>query len=379
LSGQSCQYNRIPDGFVNMMAPLKRPAASQDASPYKKRASSVDYDAGHAGLMQRIQDGIWNSSAPPLVKDMLNISMDYSLGVEKNSRHKFQEEVVDMIAAILGDEEKKMRQEIDDANGAVEKCVTEEASQAAVITAAKAAASALWEALATTQVDFATAEKAVQDKMQACNHAEHELNAIKDEVNRATHEQSKLNTAAADVIKPVKDGEGISKDLLDSFIELCTILACDAGMVQAIPAAFGNTAEKRGGFDKVVIEHVEKFVVEKLAVQEDNVGKIKLEMSAREAKAEAAKAELQQSIQQKESLESEVAHSDKVAKIADSDVRAAVKTLKALRLQRESLSATAEVAKAQLETFHDGALAAFKQLMEHICVPPVQHASVTED
>jgi len=77
-------------------------------------------------------------------------------------------------------------------------------------------------------------------------------------------------------------------------------------------------------------------------------------------------------------LESEVAHADKVAKIADSDVRAAVKTLKGLRLQRESLNATAEAAKAQLETFREGGLAALKQLTEYTSAPPVQHARLTE-
>jgi len=77
-------------------------------------------------------------------------------------------------------------------------------------------------------------------------------------------------------------------------------------------------------------------------------------------------------------LESEVAHADKVAKIADSDVRAAVKTLKGLRLQRESLNATAEATKAQLDTFREGALAALEQLMEYTNAPPAQHASVAE-
>jgi len=271
---------------------------------------------------------------------------------------------VETIASILGDEEKKMIQQFEDAKEAVAKCDTEEASQAAVVTAAKEAANAKVEALATTQVDLATAEKAVEDKTQACKDAEHELNTIKNEINGATQQQSKLNAAVAGVIKPAKGGESIPKDHLDSFAGLCTVLACDAGMVQAIPSAFGKTAENRGGFDKVVIEHVEKFIEDKLAVQQDHITKSEIEMSARETKVEAAKAELQQSTQKKESLESEVAQADNMAKQADSDVRAAVKTLKGLGPQRQSLNATAEVAKAQLDTFRDGALAAFKQLME---------------
>lgn len=364
------------------MAPSKRSvtsAALQDVTSYKKHASCVEYDAGHAGLIQRVRDAISNSGAPAVVKDMINISIDYSLAVEKKSRHKFQEEVVETIATILSDEEEKLVQGIEDIKDAVEKSDLEEASQTAIVDSAKAAASAKTETLATIQVDLATAEEAVEDKMQACNDAEHELNAIKDEVTGATHRQNKLNAAVADVIKPAKDGECISKDLLDSFIELCTALACDAGMVQAISSAFGTPAEKRSGFDKVVIEHVEKFIADKQATQQDEVSKREVEMSDREAKLEAVKAELQQRIQKKESLESEVEQADKVAKQADFDVRAAVKTLKGLGPQRKSLHTSAEAAHAQLEAFREGALAAFKQLMEYSSTPPVQHASVTQN
>jgi len=88
---------------------------------YKKHASCVEYDAGHAGLIQRVRDAISNSGAPAVVKDMINISIDYSLAVEKKSRHKFQEEVVETIATILSDEEEKLVQGIEDIKDAVEK------------------------------------------------------------------------------------------------------------------------------------------------------------------------------------------------------------------------------------------------------------------
>jgi len=362
-----------------MMAPLKRPAAVQDVSPYKKHASSVKYDEGDAGLMQCIQDAISNSGAPQVVKDMLNNSMDHSLGIETDSRHKYQQDVVAMVESVLGDEEKKMVQELEDTKGAVEDCDIEEAAQTAIVDHVKEVASAKAEALAATQVNLANAEEVVKDKRQACNNAESELNAIKDGVNEAIHKQSKLDAAVTDVINPSKNGEGISQVLLDSFIELCTALACDAGMVQAIPSAFGKAAETLGDFDKIVIEHVEKFIKDKLAAQQGDVTKSETEMSVREAKLDAAKAELQQCIQKKESLESEVAQAGKLAKEADSDVLAAVKTLKGLGPQRKSLIATTEAATAKLETFREGALTAFNQLMEPRGATPVQHASVTED
>jgi len=83
LNPQSRQRKWSPDSFVNIMAPLKRPAASQDVTPRKKHASPVKQDAGPAGLMQVVRDAVSNSSAPPVVKEMLNISMDYSLGIAK--------------------------------------------------------------------------------------------------------------------------------------------------------------------------------------------------------------------------------------------------------------------------------------------------------
>jgi len=95
------------------------------------------HDAAPVRLMQRVHRAITTSSAPDTVKEMLKTLMDDSLGVVKDSRHKFQEEVCQMIESVLLDEDKKLEHVVQEAQDHVEKVAAGKAVQSADIEGAR--------------------------------------------------------------------------------------------------------------------------------------------------------------------------------------------------------------------------------------------------
>jgi len=362
---------------VGHMAPLKRPAASQQGSSQKKQATMLKEDVAPVRLMQKVSRAISTSSLPHSVKELLTVTMDDSLGAFKESRHRFQEELVQMIESVLLDEEKKLEQISEDTQKAAHRCDVEKVSQAAVLQVAQDNAEEKKQELNAKQAELATTEKDIEAKMHACKAAEHDFSMLKNEIDVATQTKEKLEAALADVVKPTKDGQEISKDTLNSFVALCTAVKCDPSLLTPLPAAFGKAAGELGPFDLVVIQQVEEFIAAQIALHKESVSQSEAKVSATQAKLEAVKEELQQFMNVKESVEADAKSAAAITEQAACNVQEEMKTLKKLEVEKESADATAEAAKAQHEKFREGTLAAFKQLAERNRAPAQEPAIVT--
>jgi len=373
------------------MAPLKRPAASEQVTSPKKRATMLTDDAapkkhatmlkdnaGPVHLMQGVSLAVSASSVPQTVKEMLIVSMNESLGVDKESRHGLQGEVVHMIESVLLDEEKKLEQMVQDTQKAFQESNSAKVSQGALLEVFQSTAEEKTQELNAKQADLATAEKDIEAKVNACKVAEQSLSTLKSETNVAAQTKEKLEAALADVVKPTKDGQEVSKDILNSFVALCTTLKCDQAMLTSLPVAFGKSAGELGSFDRLVLQHAEDFIVAQVALHKESVSQSEADVSAIQAKLEAAKEELQHCMNVKDSLEVDVKSAELMTEQAAANVQAEIKTLKNLELETKSADTAAEAAKVQLETFREGALAAFKQLVERSSAPAQEPAMVTD-
>jgi len=339
----------------------------------------LKHDAAPIRLMQRVHRAIYTSGAPHAVKQMLNTLMDDSLGVVKDSRHQFQEEVCQMIESVLLDEDKNLEHMVQEAQEDVEKAAAGKAVQRADIEGAQAAAETQKQKLTAKQAELATEEQNVQAKVQICKAAQQDLDVIKNEVDAATRTQWKLEAALTDVVQSTKDGHAVSKDVLDSFIALCTAVKCDPSMLTSLQAAFGKAAGEVGPFDRIVIEQVREFLNAQVAVQKDVVVQSEAKISAAQATLAAANDELQGCIRGKESLESEVKSVELLKKQTAADVQAVTKKMKELESELESAAARAEEATAQLAKFREGALAACKQLAERSSASALKPTTVTQE
>jgi len=363
---------------VGHMAPIKRPAASQQGSSQKKQATTLEEEVAPVRLMQKVIRAISTSSLPHSVKELLTVSMDDSLGAVNESRHRFQEELVQMIESVLLDEEKKLEQMFQDTEEAVHKCDIEKVTQSAVLEVAQGNAEEKKQELNAKQAELATTERDIEAKVHACNAAEHDFSVLKNEIDVITQTKEKLEAALADVIKPTKDGQGISKDILNSLVALCTAVKCDPSLLTSLPAAFGKAAGELGHFDVVVIKQVEEFIAAQVALHKESMSQTEAKVSATQAKLEAVKEELQQCMNVKESFEAEAKSAAAMTEQAALNVQAEMKTLKSLEVERKSADATAEAAKAKLEMFREGTLAAFKQLAERNRAPAQESAVLTD-
>jgi len=323
-------------------------------------------------LMDSIRSGISASSAPDTVKKMLNMSMGDSLGVAKDWRHKFQEEVVQMIGSVLVDEEEKMEEALLEAKQVCETFDVEKASQTLALENAKASLKAKKEALASKKKQFVAFDQNIEAKEQACNTTLHDIMLLKSELDGAARAHGKLEEALAHVVKTGKDAEKVPNDVVNSLVALCQALNCEPSMVSSLPIAFEKVVEERCDFDHVVVEQVEGFLVMKEAAQRDIIARSQAEVSTTEAKLDVAREELQQSIKGKQLLESDVKSGEVDSKQAADNVRATTKALRELDLKRKSADAAMESAKVRLDQFREGALAAYKLLMNHSCPPAVQ-------
>jgi len=373
------------------MAPLKRPAASQQVPSPKKRVTMLTDDAapnqhatmlkdnaGPVHLMQEVSLAVSASSVPQTVKEMLTVSMNESLGVDKESRHGLQGEVVHMIESVLLDEEKKLEQMAQDTQKAFQESNISKVSQSALLEVFQSTAEEKTQELNAKQADLATAEKDIEAKVNACKVAEQSLSTLKSETNVAAQTKEKLEAALADVVKPTKDGQEVSKDVLKSFVALCATLKCDPAMLTSLPIAFGKSAGELGSFDRLVLQHAEDFIVAQFSLHNQSVSQSEAEVSAIQAKLEAAKGELQQCMNAKDLLEADVKSAELMTEQAAANVQAEIKTLKSLESETKSADTAAEAAKVQLEKFREGALAAFKQLVERSSARAQEPAIVTD-
>jgi len=336
-------------------------------------------DAAPVRVMQCVHRAISNSGAPHAVKEMLKTLMEDSLGVVKDSRHKFQEEVCQMIESVLLDEDKKLEHMVQEAQEDVEKCVAGKVAQNADIEAAQAAAETQKHTLTAKQAELASAEQDVEGKVQICKVAQEELDKLKKEVNVAVQTQEKLEAALTGVVQSTKDGQAVSKDVLDSFIALCTAVKCDPSMLTSLSAVLGKPAGELGPFDRIVIEQLEEIITAQVVVHKEVVVQNEAKISATQSKLDTANDELQRCLRGKESLESEVKSIEILTKQTAADVQSAKKKMKELDSERESADARAEVAKARVAKFREGALAACKQLLERSSVSAKKPTTVTEE
>jgi len=151
---------------------------TDDAAP-NQHATMLKDNAGPVHLMQEVSLAVSASSVPQTVKEMLIVSMNESLGVDKESRHGLQGEVVHMIESVLLDEEKKLEQMVQDTQKAFQESNSAKVSQGALLEVFQSTAEEKTQELNAKQADLATAEKDIEAKVNACKVAEQSLSTLR--------------------------------------------------------------------------------------------------------------------------------------------------------------------------------------------------------
>lgn len=357
----------------------KRPAVAQDAAPKPKGS------AREAKANQKLCDVVAaallaSSDYPGHVVEMLGASLPGCIGVPKEKRHQFQEEVAGMVGEVLGKSEERLKASL---AAEEEKLAAVTGQQAELEAAAKAAADELSAKEEASQAASATAQEAargVADAQKALTAAETKKVEGTVKFQSTEARKAKLASALKDAYLPLKEGTCESaKEALAQVMSAGKDFGFDPTLLGAFPSAAPKAPADRGNFDNLVIQQLESeferctsALEETIAALEPAAKELQAEVEAKAAELEKAKTSEQDC---KTALEAaQAAHTEALAA-----KRAASKALGQCAPELKQAGTELEKAKASLEEFRQGPLDAYKALLERTLLAPEPAAKPEAD
>jgi len=350
------------------MAPkksLKRPAAA-DAGASKKVArdqcSEVADALQDAELPKTVLSGLFNKT---VLKDCL--------GVPKEDRHPFQEQVIQMITEVMESIESGMKSKIEAAEKALAESDTAKAAKEAAektaeetVTTKKAEA----EAAKTAASEAAEAAKAAKAALATATSEQKSGDA---ELDAAIAKKEKLVSAKDGTYGAFKAGT-MEEDKKDAgLIELVALgkeFGMDGTLLTSLPSALKKAPDARGTFDQMVCTTVEQTLDKNIASLAETITSgepAKAERASKVAAAttasEAAEAE---SVAKKEASTTATS----ALKEAEAALKAAVKEVKGHGPLTKELQKSLKADQAALEDFVGGPKEAFTSLLAYTLIVP---------
>lgn len=335
------------------------------ASPVgKKRKQNTD---PNTKLLHNVLDGIKAADVPSMIRDLLVEALPLSLGVNKEERHRFQAEVVEMVGNVLTTQDASFLETVNKVLAKIDEAEHEKSTKEVDLKAVEAALEAKNSETQTAKyslADYASIHKAAKGAVAAAQIAQEEA---ADTYKEATTKKTLLETAFREQGQPLTEA-GVEEDQRNAIVN--TLMATlskfdfDTSMLTALPTALKKPPSARGEFDELVVTQFKEEVrmrveaLEETLQSGDAVARERiaaLEVAERECtKALEVLKSKAQSFKQAESAR-EACHSSIVE--AKNDLNRRTSELRKRARERDS-------AQAELELFRDGPLAAFEKLRE---------------
>lgn len=351
------------------MAPIKRPATSAFAVPAAKKHHCAS-KAKLAAIAKALKG---TDTYPHSVLTMLSQHIDLSLGAAKEERHEYQARFVEMIGEVLSSIQKKLDDQISEAEGKVAQADGEKELRETRVTEATAAIGAAAETLKAAETVAHEASAKHHDAQKTLAAAKHEQKQGDASLDAAATKKEKLELVASESLEPVKNGT-LEADKVKAAIASITKagkeFSFDNALVTSFASALSKPAAERGTFDAVVIEqleaefkkHIDGFATqlsEGAAGREERASKVAHAASEHEAAVETQKA-----------ADAALDAARKQSKEADLAQKAAIKLLKQFGPEMKNIQASLNELKETRAEFQAGVLADYKELAERSIQPP---------
>jgi len=350
---------------------MKRPAASPIAG-VAKRPAAGGIVLGRCSVISKAL--LQAAGFPQTVLQVLSVSVPQSLGLPREQRHEFQEQVAAMVGEVLRNEEASTQLQVETAAAKLQgltaesgpreiteqAAATEVATQTRVAQVAKTAVEERVAALkaAKARLVSATAEQKSDDR----------------EFDILVGKRAKLAAFRSDALGPLREGTLAAEKTQDTIAALVSLgkeLSFDSTLLSAAPRALPKPPSERGSFDTMVFHQVECEFSKRMSELDEMIAKGELAKNERAAKVDMAASEVMSMTEAEEASRAEL----EAANTALRDARAAwSRSAKALRnLGPEVKQAEVELqcARTALEDMRQGPLEAFKELLNYTVVPPV--------
>jgi chromosome segregation ATPase len=295
-----------------------------------------------------------------------------SLGVYKDERHKYQEEIVNMVGDSLTQYEASMNQKINDAKVQVDGAAAEKTRRTnaceeaeAAVTKAKAHVEECQGAVATAEAAVAEAEKALKGTKDLQKEGDKEYNAL-----------VKKKTKVEEALKAL---EGAMENKTDAgSMKLITGVGkefhIDSTMLSTLPHTLKKNKAARGEFDAVILaqfsEALKKIIAEQ-AVGVDAAAPASAQRQGAVDTAKNAKDAAEEGLKAKEAALSEAREA---AKGKQADAKSAKAADHNYIRDMKAIMDGFDDAKKDLEEFKNGPLQLFVELRDKVTPPPEPEA-----
>jgi len=343
---------------------MKRPSADEVSKPLKSRRSTGNPNkAKLTSVTAALKE---TDTLPGTVIEMLAGMSEHCLLTSKDERHEYQNSVIDMVSEALLGIQSALSQGVKDADAIVTGADALKQERDATLERAKAAVVALETDLAAKKEKLASDKEIMVAAVASLKEAETAQTQGDLELNEASGKKTKMETALAEAVTPLKEGGG-NKKLLKDIEKLAKVFNLDESLMSALTRSLQKNKESRSHFDGVAVTEFEaacQKIIADLNVVLNNGEPGKVE---RESKVQGAKASQEAACAQHEASATAVTEADAALKQSKVDVKAAEKGVSNFLSEMKDAGNDLDKKKAALQNFQEGPLANFAYLKD----PPV--------
>lgn len=328
----------------------KRGATSAQASAAKRAAVNPTF--------LKIQDAVKAAEhLPATCRDMLAALVPVSLAASREDRGEEQSAAVQWIEETLQQQCDVLAGEVDAANAAMQQLEAAKAEHLAAVQKAEETLAELAEAVPSKQDAVAEANIALTASKKAHQEKQEEHQGADGPFLAKKKELEGLQTAIEESFKvPVAAGEAVHFSALQPYVGA---LELEESLKLSIPQSCCKTKEQRGSFDELVLQSLEKALLERAeqlrqSVASENAGFEERQAAVRIAEEQAA---ANQAAQQK--AFEELSNAQKNVEVASGALQEAKKVVAGGDAEIKAALRVCEQHRGRKEAFEQGPLAAF--------------------
>lgn len=367
--GSSPAMKAMKGRASSAMKAMKRRASSPAGGAPKKRAK-VSLKSKCTQVARAINN---LKTLAPAVRSVVTSKIGDAFGTYKDERHPYQVQIITMVNECLSTAQSNLQTAINEAEAKKASFEAEISSVVSANDAAVAAAQAASQTAEEKKTALADSKTALKNAKASLQQAEVTAKTGAAESAAVTTKKEQLEAFTSNILGPAKDGTidpSLSKKGVTDFKQIGKLFSFEAQMVASVCSALGNKSENWGTFDRIVMKDAE-----------DQLQSVLTDLNGKIAAAEPT---AQQNVAAIETAKGAVAAAEaaeKAAEEADAAAKAAVKEaneaakkaasdIKKFQPQINKSMKAVETAKADLEAFTAGPLAAFAELEAYSPPPP---------
>jgi len=350
------------------MGPMKRPAGNQSGPASKKQASAKDPVKTSCDVVEAALIGC--GKVPASVQHMLAGSAASCLGIMKQDRHNYQNDVVRMIGEVLQSVADDKQSAVAAAQSKMNEAESNKAALSATVVQEETELAKLQEINSNCKQGLTDANVALQEANSALKAAEEKRVAGNQNflvVERRLEKLKALRLAAT-------QGEAVDAATIKEIQSLGKTLKFEPAMLEVLPTILAKSPSDRGSFDNLAADQLVKELSQNIHEHEKEIAAGADDRATRDREVSAAQSVVEGAKANKEQCSEALTKATAEMEKAKEALAAGKSAVKAYAREFKDAQSSLAAASADSSEFTDGPLAAFHELKEMAPAPPTPKA-----